>query len=136
MNFIITIELKKCLNYSFYWHCLILIKCWNDNLHIIIRVSVYFMYLDCCFVLQSLIIFSFVSFDHHMNLITWAGMHQYWSCMYFLSQNWHVLFWLCEIFDCFSFSRTVYILPFVYIIWIFDMFYILWAMAPCTWIEW
>ena len=33
------------------------------------------------------------------------------------------------------FLRTVHILPYLCYM-IFDMFYILWAMAPCRWIEW
>jgi len=32
------------------------------------------------------------------------------------------------------FLRTVHILPYLCYM-IFDMFYILWVMAPCSWIE-
>jgi hypothetical protein len=48
-------------------------KCWNDNLHIIITVNIYFMYLDCCFMSQSIFISNFISFDRHFKPynLTW-----------------------------------------------------------------
>ena len=32
--------------------------------------------------------------------------------------------------------HALYICCLIYVTWIFDMFYILWAMAPCSWIKW
>jgi len=45
--------------------------------------------------------------------------------MYYIHYvNFFIIFFLC----------TVHILPYLCYM-IFDMFYILWAMAPCSWIE-
>jgi hypothetical protein len=126
----------KLLNYSFYWHCLILIKCWNDNLHIIIRVNIYFIYLDCYFMSESIIISNFISFDHHFKpynlgwyisvLILYVFSILKLVCIFFFG---YVNFLIVFLF------HTLYIFCLIYITWIFFFFFILWAMAPCTWIE-
>ena len=74
------------------------------------------MYLDSCFMSQTLIISNIISFDYHFKpcnlgwyvsvLILYVFSILKLACIFF--------FWLRELFDCFSFSCTVYILPFIF----------------------
>jgi hypothetical protein len=113
----------KLLNYSFYWHCLILIKCWNDNLHIIIRVNIYFIYLDCYIMSQSIIISNFISFDQHFKPYN-SGRYPSVLILYvFYISKWHVFFltmWTFLLFffftHCVNFAFCIYYMNFWHVL--------------------
>jgi hypothetical protein len=62
-------------------------------------------------------------------------MYQYFFCVYVYSILKLGMYYIHNVnFLIVFFLRTVHILPYLHFM-IFDMFYILWAMAPCSWIE-
>jgi len=83
---------------------------------------------------QSLIISNFISFDHHLKPYN-LGWYVSVLILYVFSIL-KLAFGggTCKLF-VFLF-HALYIFCLIYTTWICDMFYILWAMAPCTWIEW